>query len=243
MNNKKKQSAVSLLNQGINIKTETIILKPDNNKTVNHNIKSSSSSLNKFQQFNKTIKNTNEFIKNNNLNDVIGDKRSKRSASSPQLFQKSLSRAKIYRKTSTIDTIRSINNCIGQENKRLRTNIIGSGGGGKKIIQNKLSITYKNNKSNTKIDCKNNIMDIDKLHIICNPLSTTTTTTSYPYSTSCNENNIKSTNFIKNIENDNDKPKCSDSSSCGSFLPLFGFLPQTYLSPKMKFSWWRNKIS
>ncbi|KAG7188091.1 hypothetical protein KM043_015941 [Ampulex compressa] len=75
----------------------------------------------------------------------------------------------------------------------------------------------------------------DDIRIICNPLSTP-----YPYSTSCHK-------VVSEMvpEPSEEEPK---GHTCGSFLPILSFLPQTvisfqYLSPKMKFSWWRNKIS
>ena len=77
----------------------------------------------------------------------------------------------------------------------------------------------------------------ENVHITCNPLSNP-----YPYSTPCHS--VKRENLSIN-EKPDDEPKCH---SCASFLPILSLIPQTmvsfqYLSPKMKFSWWRNKIS
>ncbi|XP_043514923.1 uncharacterized protein LOC122531228 [Frieseomelitta varia] len=77
--------------------------------------------------------------------------------------------------------------------------------------------------------------NMEEVHITCNPLSTP-----YPYSTP--HHNIMSETVTEPLD---DEPK---SRSCGNFLPILSLIPQTvisfqYLSPKMKFSWWRNKIS
>lgn len=73
------------------------------------------------------------------------------------------------------------------------------------------------------------------VHITCNPLSTP-----YPYSTPCHKDER-----IRVTETQEEEPK---AHSCGNFLPILSLIPLTlvsfqYLSPKMKFSWWRNKIS
>lgn len=88
--------------------------------------------------------------------------------------------------------------------------------------------------------------NLENVHITCNPLSTP-----YPYSTPSATTTTTATTVINTnktamttVERD-DEPK---SRSCGSFLPILALIPQSvisfqYLSPKMKFSWWRNKIS
>lgn len=86
--------------------------------------------------------------------------------------------------------------------------------------------------------CKEKLEGVEPVRIICNPLATP-----YPYSTGLGI----SRNIGKNRKEEEEEPKCSHSS-CGGFLPIFSLIPQTvvslqYLSPKMKFSWWRNKIS
>ncbi|XP_066600152.1 uncharacterized protein [Prorops nasuta] len=77
--------------------------------------------------------------------------------------------------------------------------------------------------------------NLENVRITCNPLSNP-----YPYSTPCPK---PTSNILPEAQEE--EPK---SRSCGSFLPILALIPQTvisfhYLSPKMKFSWWRNKIS
>ncbi|XP_023289390.1 uncharacterized protein LOC111674199 [Orussus abietinus] len=77
----------------------------------------------------------------------------------------------------------------------------------------------------------------ESVHITCNPLSTP-----YPYSTPCQKAALGQTSGPEAQE---DEPQ---ARSCGSFLPILALIPHSvvsfqYLSPKMKFSWWRNKIS
>ncbi|KOC63953.1 hypothetical protein WH47_01268 [Habropoda laboriosa] len=91
-------------------------------------------------------------------------------------------------------------------------------------------MTQGNDSNDTK-----NKWNMGEVHITCNPLSTP-----YPYSTP--HHNIMSETVTEPLD---DEPK---SQSCGNFLPILSLIPQTvisfqYLSPKMKFSWWRNKIS
>jgi len=83
----------------------------------------------------------------------------------------------------------------------------------------------------------------EDVHITYNPLSTP-----YPYSTpsaTTTTTTITTSKTATTTVECDDEPK---SRSCGSFLPIFALIPQSiisfqYLSPKMKFSWWRNKIS
>ncbi|XP_063982487.1 uncharacterized protein LOC135165284 [Diachasmimorpha longicaudata] len=131
--------------------------------------------------------------------------RSKRSLSSPQLFQKPMVRSKVYRKAS-----------LKSSNCEVRRNSMGRCGGKGRIRK------------------RDDEVREEGVHIICNPLAT-----QYPYSTPFAKS--------KTTEEREDEPKCSHSS-CGGFLPIFSLIPQgvvslQYLSPKMKFSWWRNKIS
>lgn len=184
---------------------------------------------------------------NNNENRSIAfnldECRSKRSASSPQLTMKPLTRSKVYRKTSLKSSTIKL---TGSEQETLSLARITKIGGATKA-----SIAKTGSKSDR--NGKEPIDDIDKInrsindskvkwntenvHITCNPLSNP-----YPYSTPCHKiDRDKSTDR----EQPDEEPK---SHSCGSFLPILSLIPQTmvsfqYLSPKMKFSWWRNKIS
>lgn len=90
----------------------------------------------------------------------------------------------------------------------------------------------------------------EDIHITCNPLSTPypystpTTTATITTATTTTATAITTTSPTMALEND-EEPK---GRSCGSFLPILALIPHSvisfqYLSPKMKFSWWRNKIS
>lgn len=93
-------------------------------------------------------------------------------------------------------------------------------------------------------DAKSEKWNPEDIHITCNPLSTP-----YPYSTPATTTTTTTattttTTTTTTVESD-EEPK---GRSCGSFLPILALIPQSvisfqYLSPKMKFSWWRNKIS
>ncbi|KMQ92656.1 hypothetical protein RF55_7325 [Lasius niger] len=91
-----------------------------------------------------------------------------------------------------------------------------------------------------------NKWNLEDIHITCNPLSTP-----YPYSTPAATTTTTTTTTTtaaitsKTTTESDEEPK---SRSCGSFLPILALIPHSvisfqYLSPKMKFSWWRNKIS
>lgn len=177
-----------------------------------------------------------------------------RSISSPQLTTKPLTRSKVYRKASlksstnksnshsdhanytinnanavpNIQTIKTSNNakCILSTANMYRMTT------DQYLIQNDIRGKAKENDSS--IANSKNKWNIEDVHITCNPLSTP-----YPYSTPCQKTSEMVT------EPQDEEPK---SRSCGSFLPILSLIPQTvigfqYLSPKMKFSWWRNKIS
>ncbi|XP_067216332.1 uncharacterized protein [Linepithema humile] len=87
----------------------------------------------------------------------------------------------------------------------------------------------------------------ENVHITCNPLSTP-----YPYSTpAATTTTTTTTTTVTTSKTAATTAECDDepkSRSCGSFLPILALIPHSvisfqYLSPKMKFSWWRNKIS
>ncbi|XP_028982591.1 uncharacterized protein LOC114841689 [Diachasma alloeum] len=148
---------------------------------------------------------------NGNISDLVSfaeryeEIRSKRSLSSPQLFQKPLARSKVYRKAS-----------LKSSSCEVRRNSMGRCSGKGRVRKREDEVREEG------------------VHIICNPLAT-----QYPYATPFGKG--------KDLEVGEDEPKCSHSS-CGGFLPIFSLIPQgvvslQYLSPKMKFSWWRNKIS
>lgn len=165
-----------------------------------------------------------------------------RSVSSPQLTIKPLTRSKVYRKTS----LKSLNlsNSMLDHNvfNHRKSNLTSEGriinisncsitSTDKKVPFPCLSELTQGNDTNDRKDKWN----MEEVHITCNPLSTP-----YPYSTP--HHNIMSETVTEPLD---DEPK---SRSCGNFLPILSLIPQTvisfqYLSPKMKFSWWRNKIS
>ncbi|XP_076229018.1 uncharacterized protein LOC116426336 [Nomia melanderi] len=184
-----------------------------------------------------------QFTQNNM--DIYKDSNSRsiRSVSSPQLTTKPLTRSKVYRKASlksmnlsnsTLDNSAS-NHCrsigLASDNRIINTSNCSITFTDKKVPFSYHSATTQRNDSN---DSRNK-WNMGEVHITCNPLSTP-----YPYSTP--HRNIINETVTEPLE---EEPK---SRSCGSFLPILSLIPQTvisfqYLSPKMKFSWWRNKIS
>ncbi|EFN89506.1 homeobox protein 14 [Harpegnathos saltator] len=169
-----------------------------------------------------------------------------RSASSPQLTTTKAPRSKVYRKASLKTPFACELNGSGDgsdiseknsvirytnaaaEKKQKRRSGGGGGGGGP---------------SEKESDAKSDKWNPEDIHITCNPLSTP-----YPYSTPATTTTTTATTTTTTttttVESD-EEPK---SRSCGSFLPILALIPQSvisfqYLSPKMKFSWWRNKIS
>lgn len=161
---------------------------------------------------------------------------SNRSTSSPQLMSVKTARSKVYRRAS----LKSLTNL--PVNSPAQSKVMRISNNGK--TEKRLLFSSKNN---------NTITNNNKENIVCNPLSSP-----YPYSTPCqkinSENSDKlahdsSVNHRDEGSNDNNskQPK-SSKSSCSSFLPILSLIPNTvisfqYPSPKMKFSWWRNKIS
>ncbi|XP_029039861.1 uncharacterized protein LOC114874599 [Osmia bicornis bicornis] len=136
-------------------------------------------------------------------------------------------------------TPESINPDVSIKNKCLNTNSSDS-----HLTQNHMDVNrdkkvpfsclLETTQGNDSSDTKNK-WNMGEVHITCNPLSTP-----YPYSTP--HHNIMSEPVTESLD---DEPK---SRTCGNFLPILSLIPQTvisfqYLSPKMKFSWWRNKIS
>lgn len=166
-----------------------------------------------------------------------------RSVSSPQLTIKPLTRSKVYRKASlkSMNLSNSVLDHTVLDHRKSNVSLSES-----RIINiSNCSITSTDKKvpfscpsemiqGNDTNDRKNK-WNMGEVHITCNPLSTP-----YPYSTP--HRNIMSETVTEPLD---DEPK---TRSCGNFLPILSLIPQTvisfqYLSPKMKFSWWRNKIS
>ncbi|XP_025994282.1 uncharacterized protein LOC113004617 [Solenopsis invicta] len=165
---------------------------------------------------------------------LIGADATVRSASLPQLTMK-MPRSKVYRKTSL-------------KNSSLKIEVDNVG-----VVRYMSAAAEKKQKRKNLADrnvdtvarCENNKWNNahGDVHITCNPLSTP-----YPYSTPAATTTTTTTTTTvtskTTIESD-EEPK---SRSCGSFLPILALIPHSvisfqYLSPKMKFSWWRNKIS
>lgn len=167
-------------------------------------------------------------VKNESSADAV------RSASSPQLTTMTKTpRSKVYRKTSLknpslmndIGGILEKNGIIRYEKKQKR----------RSLVEKNADVAAKNESK----------WHPENVHITCNPLSTP-----YPYSTPAATTTTTTTTVTTSktaattVECD-EEPK---SRSCGSFLPILALIPHSvisfqYLSPKMKFSWWRNKIS
>lgn len=162
-----------------------------------------------------------------------------RSASLPQLATK-MPRSKVYRKTS-----------LKNPSLKCEVNVSANGNG---VTERNGVVRYmtaeKKQKRKSLADraidavarCENK-WNPEDIHITCNPMP-------YPYSTpaaittTTTTTVTTTTSKATTVEND-EEPK---SRSCGSFLPILSLIPHSvisfqYLSPKMKFSWWRNKIS
>jgi len=150
-------------------------------------------------------------------------------------------RSKVYRKTSLKSSF-----------LKSEVNVGGDGNGTTErngVVRYMSIATEKKQKRKSLADrdvdvrCENK-WNSEDIHITCNPLSTP-----YPYSTPAATTTTTTTTVTSKttatmVESD-EEPK---SRSCGSFLPILALIPHSvisfqYLSPKMKFSWWRNKIS
>lgn len=172
-----------------------------------------------------------------------------RSASLPQLTMTAttltttttmtkIPRSKVYRKTSL-------------KSPSLNCEIVIGGGS---VLEKKSIVRYtsaavqekkqkRRSLAERETDARSeNKWNLEDIHITCNPLSTP-----YPYSTPAATTTTTTTTTIpsKTTTESDEEPK---GRSCGSFLPIFALIPHSvisfqYLSPKMKFSWWRNKIS
>lgn len=166
---------------------------------------------------------------------VTGPDATIRSASLPQLTIK-MPRSKVYRKTS-----------LKTSSLKCEVDIGGDSNG---VVRYMSAAAEKKQKRRSfaikDVDARcENKWNSENIHITCNPLSTP-----YPYSTPAATTTTTTTTVTTTskttatIESD-EEPK---SRSCGSFLPILSLIPHSvisfqYLSPKMKFSWWRNKIS
>ncbi|KAL0105030.1 hypothetical protein PUN28_016568 [Cardiocondyla obscurior] len=154
-----------------------------------------------------------------------------------------MSRSKVYRKTSLKNPSIKCEVDVGGDSNSIaaeRNSIVRYINAEKKQKRKSLAETNVDAIMNSK-----NRWNSESIHITCNPLSTP-----YPYSTPAATTTTTTTTVTTTsktatmVEND-EEPK---SRSCGSFLPILALIPHSvisfqYLSPKMKFSWWRNKIS
>lgn len=171
---------------------------------------------------------------------VTGPDATIRSASLPQLIK--MPRSKVYRKTSLkTSSLKCEVDISGDSNGVTERNgVVRYMSAAAEKKQKRRSFTIKD------VDARcENKWNSENIHITCNPLSTP-----YPYSTPAATTTTTTTTVTTTskttatIESD-EEPK---SRSCGSFLPILSLIPHSvisfqYLSPKMKFSWWRNKIS
>ncbi|XP_018376808.1 PREDICTED: uncharacterized protein LOC108770018 [Trachymyrmex cornetzi] len=173
---------------------------------------------------------------------AVGADSTIRSASLPQLTTK-MPRSKVYRKTSLkSSSLKSEINVGGDGNGTTeRNSVVRYMGIAAEKKQKRKSLTDRD------VDVRyENKWNSENIHITCNPMSTP-----YPYSTPAVTTTTTTTTVTTTskttatmVESD-EEPK---SRSCGSFLPILALIPHSvisfqYLSPKMKFSWWRNKIS
>ncbi|EZA54603.1 uncharacterized protein LOC113562325 [Ooceraea biroi] len=167
-----------------------------------------------------------------------------RSASSPQLMATKLPRSKVYRKTSLKCEIDVGNGDGGSDDAYQRKSVVRYVSAVAEKKQKRRSLTGKETDAIARSE--NTKWNPEHVHITCNPLSTP-----YPYSTpsattttTTTATTVTTASKTTTVERD-EEPK---SRTCGSFLPILALIPQSvisfqYLSPKMKFSWWRNKIS
>lgn len=160
-----------------------------------------------------------------------------RSASSPQLTTAATKtpRSKVYRKASLKSPL-SCETSSGDDAAE-KSGVVRYVSSSEKKQKRRSGPTEKES------DAKGDKWNPEDVHITCNPLSTP-----YPYSTPATTTTTTATTTTTTttttVESD-EEPK---GRSCGSFLPILALIPQSvisfqYLSPKMKFSWWRNKIS
>ena len=159
---------------------------------------------------------------------------SSRSTSSPQLMSVK-PRSKVYRRAS-LKSLTNLNTIVSPAHSRI------------------IKVSSRN-KSEKRLasDSQSTInSDAEDKENVCNPLSHP-----YPYSTPCQKKSdvgqlSKEPSPVKEEpeqEQQEQQPEEKQKGkSCSSFLPILSLIPHTmisfqYPSPKMKFSWWRNKIS
>ncbi|KYQ49666.1 hypothetical protein ALC60_11261 [Trachymyrmex zeteki] len=172
---------------------------------------------------------------------AIGVDSTVRSASLPQLTTK-ISRSKVYRKTSLKSLSLKSEIDVGGDGTTERNGVVRYMSIAAEKKQKRKSLADRD----VDVRCENK-WNSEDIHITCNPMSTP-----YPYSTPAATTTTTTTTVTTTskttattmVESD-EEPK---SRSCGSFLPILALIPHSvisfqYLSPKMKFSWWRNKIS
>ena len=227
----------SIITRGKNVTTPTIPLITSTPQSINPDVSIEDKYLNRKSNDCHSLQNYMDINRGTNSYSI-------RSISSPQLTIKPLTRSKVYRKTSlksmnlsnsmldhNISNHRKSNFLTNSENRIINISNCSIASTDKKVHFSCISeLNQENNSTDTK-----NKWNMGEVHITCNPLSTP-----YPYSTP--HHNIISETVTESLD---DEPK---SRSCGNFLPILSLIPQTvisfqYLSPKMKFSWWRNKIS
>ncbi|XP_034937329.1 uncharacterized protein, partial [Chelonus insularis] len=229
---KTKQSTVALFKQGSTFKAETKLTGDDQNqilfKSKNKLIKSwPILDSHSYKPLSNLIS-TQSIEKNNNLQNKTqsNEANSKRSISSPQLFIKPTTRTKVYRKASLKSSTMTE---FSDEFSFIHLN--------SNQITN-LSNRHPRVRSNSLPKESKSHSDIDNIHIRCNPLSTP-----YPYSTLYRKLSVEDLSECSHQQN-----KKPSYITCGKIFPIFALFPQNvvslqYLSPKIKFSWWRNKIS
>lgn len=177
------------------------------------------------------------------LKSMTGADATIRSASLPQLTIK-MPRSKVYRKTSLKTSSLKCKIDIGNDSNGIteRNGVVRYMSAAAEKKQKRRNLADRD------VDARcENKWNSENIHITCNPLSTP-----YPYSTPAATTTTTTTTVTTTSKttatmavDSDEEPK---SRSCGSFLPILSLIPHSvisfqYLSPKMKFSWWRNKIS
>lgn len=207
----------------------------NNNNSIVHNYNSKNRSNNNNNEKKFSPKRLND------SNEINGP--ATRSSSTPQL--KVPVRSKVYRKTSlkSSEMMTSMSHrIINISNHRFVFIFLPTCSFLVKIKPLTVGFSYSRRNSSAPLTASTltPAKSQEDVHIICNPLSTP-----YPYSTPCKKADLDEK---KTADPETEDKKSNRNHSCGSFLPILALIPSNvvsfqYLSPKMKFSWWRNKIS
>lgn len=185
---------------------------------------SSTSSKSKVTTSSQSLKSDDNLDSNLNKENNVS---SSRSTSSPQLINVR-SRSKAYRRAS-LKSLTSI-------------------GSGSSLLQQPVSsriirLTNRGKVSNSQTTCRSLdlVVSLGKKQ----NLNEENVSSYQAFTNELNRSVTQEHHEVKKIEQ---QQQTNKSKSCSSFLPILSLIPNTFVSfqypsPKMKFSWWRNKIS